>query len=208
LTAVHAELGEPSVAGLAGACADRLAGRVDAGADAGFAFGATGIGWALASFGGSRLDAARVALDRAEGSRRERSWHGWCSGLAGRAIARAAAAGPEPDPDLDHAVRVLADRPVLRNLSLCHGELGVAEALTVLAARTPVAAAARRRRAGLVLDAIDRYGPSCGTPNAVPTPGLLGGLAGIGYGLLRLGFADRVPSALLLESRPQHGPGA
>jgi lantibiotic modifying enzyme len=38
----------------------------------------------------------------------------------------------------------------------------------------------------------------------VPTPGLISGLAGIGYGLLRLAFATRVPSVLLLEpaSRP------
>jgi lantibiotic modifying enzyme len=54
-----------------------------------------------------------------------------------------------------------------------------------------------------VLDAIDRYGPGCGTPGAVSSPGLLNGLAGIGYGLLRLGFGDRVPSVLLLQpSRP------
>jgi lantibiotic modifying enzyme len=32
--------------------------------------------------------------------------------------------------------------------------------------------------------------------------GLLNGLAGIGYGLLRLGFAHRVPSILLLEPAP------
>ncbi|WP_460397262.1 hypothetical protein, partial [Actinophytocola sediminis] len=64
-------------------------------------------------------------------------------------------------------------------------------------------AAARRRRAGLVLDAIHRYGPAGGVPREVPTPGLLTGLAGIGYGLLRLGFADRVPSVLLFEpTRP------
>jgi type 2 lantibiotic biosynthesis protein LanM len=189
LSAMHAELGEPSVAELAGACADRLADRIDAVADAGFAFGATGVGWALARFGGGRHAAARAALDRAAGSRRERSWHGWCAGLAGRAIAWAAITGPDADPELEDAMRVLADRPVLRNLSLCHGELGIAEVLTVLA------------------DAIDRYGTSCGTPNSVPTPGLLSGLAGIGFGLLRLGFADRVPSALLLESRPKR-PGA
>jgi lantibiotic modifying enzyme len=82
---------------------------------------------------------------------------------------------------------------------LCHGELGIAEALTLLSTQVPAAVAARRRRAGLVLDAIDRYGLGCGTPGGVPTPGLLYGLAGIGYGLLRLGFADLVPSVLVLE---------
>jgi lantibiotic modifying enzyme len=93
---------------------------------------------------------------------------------------------------------------VLRDLSLCHGELGIADVLTELASRhrLPATTSARRRRAGLVLDAIDRYGPTCGTPGGVPTPGLLSGLAGIGYGLLRLGFPDRVPSVLLLEPTP------
>jgi lantibiotic modifying enzyme len=103
--------------------------------------------------------------------------------------------------DLD---ALLGDRPVLRDLSLCHGEMGIAEALTVLATTTaePVAAT-RRRRSGLLLDALTQYGPSCGTPGGVSTPSLLTGLAGIGYGLLRLGFAERVPSVLLLEpSRP------
>jgi lantibiotic modifying enzyme len=36
----------------------------------------------------------------------------------------------------------------------------------------------------------------------VDTPGFLTGLAGIGYGLLRLALPDRVPSALLLHDDP------
>ena len=100
-------------------------------------------------------------------------------------------------------------------MSLCHGELGAVEPLIWLAEREhpairahePVAlprrrgtdAEERRRRAGLVLAAVQQYGPQCGTPRAVPSPGLLTGLAGIGYGLLRLAFPERVPSVLLLE---------
>ncbi|HEX4789105.1 MAG TPA: hypothetical protein VH372_11625, partial [Actinospica sp.] len=79
--------------------------------------------------------------------------------------------------------------------------------LVVLAAADPgrTAHRARRRRAGLVLDALHHDGPGCATPGGTPTPGLLHGLAGIGYGLLRLGFADRVPSVLLLEADRQAG---
>ncbi|MGH3858012.1 ABC transporter permease subunit, partial [Actinokineospora sp.] len=51
----------------------------------------------------------------------------------------------------------------------------------------------------VLLDALDRHGPLCGTPGAVSTPGLLSGMAGIGYSLLRLGLPDRVPSVLLLQ---------
>ncbi len=39
----------------------------------------------------------------------------------------------------------------------------------------------------------------CGTPLAVETPGLLSGLAGIGYELLRLAEPELVPSVLALE---------
>lgn len=145
---------------------------------------------------------------------------GWCAGIAGLALAGTVsggvsgggASGPRFDGPMDHRQsgvvggtsrpwergvlpRELTERPVLRDLSLCHGELGIAEVLAAVPGGEP----ARRRHAGLVLDAIDRYGPCCGTPDGVPTPGLLTGLAGIGYGLLRLGFPNRVPSALLLE---------
>jgi lantibiotic modifying enzyme len=187
MTAVHAELGLPEAAALADDCARRLAGVVrDTDAMAGgFADGAAGIAWALA---GRDDEAARIALSLV---RTAPDGFGWCTGVAGLAVAGAA----DPAP-------LLTDRPVLTDLSLCHGELGIAEALTVLATtgdRPERVAAARRRRAGLVLDAIHQYGATCGTPDAVPTPGLLSGLAGIGYGLLRLGFAERVPSALLFE---------
>jgi type 2 lantibiotic biosynthesis protein LanM len=130
--------------------------------------------------------------------------HGWCHGTAGLVIARTCLADDDGrgGPAL---VGVLDERPVLRDLSLCHGELGIAEALTVLAAADPgpAVARARRRRAGLILDALHRYASYCATPGGVATPGLLHGLAGVGYGLLRLGFAEQVPSALLLEPTPQ-----
>jgi lantibiotic modifying enzyme len=89
-------------------------------------------------------------------------------------------------------------------MSLCHGELGVTEALMVLGQRGhEEAAVAATRHAGLLLGAIDRGGVRCGTPHGVVSAGLLNGLAGIGYGLLRLGFAHRVPSVLLLEPTPE-----
>jgi len=101
---------------------------------------------------------------------------------------------------VDDVVTALAARRPLRDASLCHGELGIMEALSVLARRGHADAAQTRvRYAARAIGALDRGGPRCGTPNGVPSPGLLTGLAGIGYGLLRLGFADQVPSVLLLE---------
>jgi lantibiotic modifying enzyme len=84
-------------------------------------------------------------------------------------------------------------------MSLCHGELGVLEALTGCAPDHEPAAVARARGIAFLLGALEKFGPCCGTPDGVPVPGLLTGLAGIGYGLLRLGFVERVPSVLLLE---------
>jgi type 2 lantibiotic biosynthesis protein LanM len=205
MTAVHAELGLAEAATLAQDCADGLGtlvrrtdGRV--GGSGGFFDGAAGVAWALAKHD---ADAAAGAIANAHAAPGDL---GWCTGLAGLAMAGAA--------DPADTAALLADRPVLGDLSLCHGELGIAEALTVLATtgdrtRTESVAAARRRRAGLVLDALTQHRASCGTPGGVPTPGLLTGLAGIGYGLLRLGFAERVPSVLLLEpSRTPGIPGA
>jgi type 2 lantibiotic biosynthesis protein LanM len=205
LAAVHAIDGLPAATRLAKRYADELVHAVQLGGrhgrDAqhyGFARGYQGIAWALGQYGlpGDRYrTAARTAteldrLDRPGG-------HGWCSGDAGTALARLAAGAPA---DLDTYLRSAAERPVLADMSLCHGELGAVEPLVWLAERDhPAVEGVRRRRAGLVLAAIQQYGPQCGTPRAVPSPGLLTGLAGIGYGMLRLAFPDRVPSVLLLE---------
>jgi type 2 lantibiotic biosynthesis protein LanM len=203
MTAVHAELGIPAAADLARECAAGLAElvrRTDGhcgvpGGPSGFFDGAAGIAWALAGHAADVTDGDVAGAAGLAAARARAGDLGWCAGAAGLAMAGSG--------DVD---ALLADRPVLQDLSLCHGELGIAEALTVLATagdRTEPVAAARRRRAGLVLDAFTQYGASCGTPGGVSTPGLLTGLAGIGYGLLRLGHAERVPSVLLLEpSRP------
>ncbi|MGC4790963.1 type 2 lanthipeptide synthetase LanM [Micromonospora sp. DT178] len=232
MDAVHAELGHAPAAALARGWADRLVNvveRDDLPTEPGFADGLAGIGWALgrhARTGGARYArAGRRALRRAgtpggDGP----AGYGWCRGAAGLALAHHALApdagtpdapapgtrgaadrvvppGGGPGPAPDGAVRLLTDRPLLGDLSLCHGELGVAEATGVLDG-----GGAARRRAGRILDAVDRYGPSCGTPGNVSTPGLLTGLAGIGYGLLRLAEAGPVPSVLLLEPTPEPGP--
>ena len=49
-----------------------------------------------------------------------------------------------------------------------------------------------------VLASINRLGWVCGTRGRVVSPGLMNGLAGIGFGLLRLA-APRVPSVLSLD---------
>lgn len=223
MSAVRREIGSPVAESLAATCADRLADLVErtegrCGPDGdpapqGFAAGPAGIGWALARYAAHAPDsrhslAARSALRQAcaQDAREGDLGDGWCRGSAGLLMARAcldeeaAAAGTE-------AALLLAERPVLGDLSLCHGELGIAEAVLVLATVDPSQAGARtrRRHADLVLDAVQRHGPTCATPGGIATPGLMHGLAGIGYGLLRLGFPQTIPSVLLLEPTPASG---
>jgi lantibiotic modifying enzyme len=95
----------------------------------------------------------------------------------------------------------IRDRGFGRNHSLCHGDLGslefLARAAVTLDDRNLVWEA--RRMATTIVDDIERHGWRCGTPLGVETPGLLTGLAGIGYGLLRTVRPDLVPSVLALE---------
>nr|WP_239062797.1 type 2 lanthipeptide synthetase LanM family protein [Streptomyces sp. SID13031] len=194
----------PAAAQLASRYADELIEAVETGRrngpvpHAGFAGGYQGVAWALGQYGtpGDRYsEAAFVAADMDRPG--DPANPGWCSGEAGTTLARSMAGA---HVDLDAYLKAATERPMLADMSLCHGELGALEPLLWLEERDdPAMEAVRRRRAGLVLAALQQYGPHCGTPRGVTSPGLLTGLAGIGYGLLRLGFGRRVPSVLLLE---------
>ena len=83
------------------------------------------------------------------------------------------------------------------NHSLCHGDLGNLELL--LRSGEPSWRDTANRLAGAILDSARQHGWRCGTPMEVESPGLMTGLAGIGYGLLRLAAPARVPSVLTLE---------
>jgi lantibiotic modifying enzyme len=192
--------GIPEAARLAARYAGELVTAVEQGSPGagGFARGHAGVAWALAQYGNA--DAARAAIDLERDG--DESDAGWCSGQAGAVLARLSAAAPA---DLESYLRHATERPVLADMSLCHGELGAVEPLLWLAESDhPGIEAVRRRRAGLVLAAVKQYGSRCGTPRAVPSPGLLTGLAGIGYGLLRLGFHGQIPSVLLQEQTAGH----
>jgi lantibiotic modifying enzyme len=96
------------------------------------------------------------------------------------------------------------------NHSLCHGDLGNLE-LLLQASQTlndPQWKTQVDRLAAIILESIEKHGWLCGVPLKVETPGLMNGLAGIGYGLLRLAEPTQVPSILVLESptlHPQRG---
>ncbi|MBS3030687.1 MAG: type 2 lantipeptide synthetase LanM (plasmid) [Dolichospermum sp. DET50] len=85
------------------------------------------------------------------------------------------------------------------NHSICHGDLGNIE-LLLQASQTiaPEYASEVKHLTASILHSITQHGWLCGTPLGVETPSLMTGIAGIGYGLLRLAAPERVPSVLLL----------
>lgn len=128
----------------------------------------------------------------------------WCHGAPGIGLARLGRLPQMDDAtvraEIEAAVRTTVAYGFGANHSLCHGDLGNLE-LLIQARRTlgdvrldePLA-----RGAAAVLEGIEQGGWRCGVPQGVETPGLMTGLAGIGYGLLRLAEPERVPSVLLL----------
>jgi type 2 lantibiotic biosynthesis protein LanM len=202
LLAVHAETGLAAAAEHAAGFATALA-AAPALPDGGFLHGRDGVDWALARY---RADAP---VHTAEPAGHPGSDLGWCRGTAGLLLARH---DVRPDADtarqVDRFVAMLGDRRPLRDMSPCHGELGVLELLTEAATTHSGAAVARERGTAFLLGELDHLGAHGGTPDGVSCPGLLTGLAGIGYGLLRLGFATRVPSVLLLRPSPGGTPGS
>jgi len=132
----------------------------------------------------------------------------WCYGAPGVGLARLGALRHHDDPVLleeaSKAVRITLERGFGKNHSLCHGDLGNLDFLIQASRRfdDPDLARQIRRLRRVVLSSMGREGWLCGTAGSVEAPGLMNGLAGIGYGLLRLAEPDRVPSVLILEPPP------
>lgn len=132
----------------------------------------------------------------------------WCHGAPGIGLARLACLKYWDDEHMIGEIRTALDTTVKNGFytthCLCHGDLGNIEPLLVeqqsgyhLVDERQVAT-----KATGILQSLSRFGFLCGTPSRVPTPGLMVGLAGIGYGLLRLYDPVNTPSVLLLE--PPH----
>jgi type 2 lantibiotic biosynthesis protein LanM len=129
----------------------------------------------------------------------------WCHGAPGIGLARLQALPYLEDVTLREeiytALNTTLDQGFGHNHSLCHGDLGNLE-LLLKASETlddPQWRAQVSRLAAITLESIDRDGWRCANPLGVESPGLMTGLAGIGYELLRVAEPKCVPSVLLLE---------
>jgi lantibiotic modifying enzyme len=103
--------------------------------------------------------------------------------------------------DLERAVATTWREGFGLSHSLCHGDLGNLELLLDAARGLGDRRLEARalRLADAVMDRIEAEGPDCGQPDGLESAGLMTGLSGIGYGLLRLSDPRRVPSILSLE---------
>jgi len=129
----------------------------------------------------------------------------WCHGAPGIGLARLATRPWLEDPAIDGEIEAALASTLRRgfgmNHSLCHGDLGNLE-LLLHTRRRPDGQRLQPhidRLAAQVLAGICRQGCLCGVPEGLETPGLMTGLAGIGYGLLRLADPEKVPAVLTLE---------
>lgn len=130
----------------------------------------------------------------------------WCTGAPGIGLARVAGLPILDDArvreDISRAVETTLERGFGRNHGLCHGDLGNADFLLETARVTGDFELESRtyRLAGGILRGLAEHGPLYGLQGNTETPGLMVGLAGIAYGLVRLSAPERVPSLLALAS--------
>lgn len=129
----------------------------------------------------------------------------WCHGAPGIGLARLSSLRHFDDAETRAEIRMAIKTTLAHgfglNHSLCHGDLGNLELLMQSGKsfddnRLRLKA---NQLAAMILDSIQRDGWLCPNPLGVESPGLMTGLAGIGYGLLRLAEPARVPSVLMLE---------
>lgn len=187
----------------------------------GFGHGATGIGWSLAQLSQAtgRSDFAAVAeaafafeetlWDPAEGSWRDaREETGvataWCHGATGIGLASADLINRGFGDATRHAdvVRRAAgacwNRGMGWNHTVCHGDLGCWELLSAAFGLgvapdglDPLAVSAR------IIGSLEKYGPVSGRARDAFCPGLMPGVGGVAYQLLRMDPDSGLPSVLV-----------
>jgi type 2 lantibiotic biosynthesis protein LanM len=192
----------------------------------GFAHGATGIGWVLAKLAreldvdrGARyreIADAAFAFERALFLEHEKNWvdlrmedggtaaSAWCHGAVGIGLAQLdldpALADAERRELVRHAAAAARKSGIGWNHTACHGDLGTWELLHG-AIRVGVAPEGidGDELLGLILSSIEEHKPTCGFARDAFAPGLLPGLGGVAYQLLRAHPRSDLPSILTLQ---------
>ncbi|MGW0806668.1 type 2 lanthipeptide synthetase LanM family protein [Nonomuraea sp. NPDC002799] len=179
---------------------------------AGLAHGAAGIGWALSRLATATGNTEAATLATTVSEQPERSTATaigaatWAYGAGGIGVVaadelRRVAPG---DPASAARWRAVLRRAAAvcradgfgRSHTLAHGDLGAWEVLT-LAAAAGALDVDRERLDARVLTGIEEFGPSSGFAGDALVPGLLSGLGGVAYQLLRMHPGCPLPSVLL-----------
>ncbi|MFL5357707.1 type 2 lanthipeptide synthetase LanM family protein [Archangium sp.] len=196
----------------------------------GFSHGASGMAWALeelaAASGQARFSAVAdeaLAYERTLFSPEQLNWRdtrasghsmqAWCHGAPGIGLARARMLRHRDTPllreELRAAVAGTLEQGFGYNDSLCHGDLGNLELLVAAQAvgESPEVGAFIQGTLEALLARATRREWRCATPLGTDTPGLMIGLAGIGWGLLRFAEPGEVSSVLTLDppAAKKHG---
>jgi type 2 lantibiotic biosynthesis protein LanM len=135
----------------------------------------------------------------------------WCHGAAGIAMGRILSFQLYPDEKIREEINISLDTTYHHGFGLthclCHGDLGNIDAMLLAA---EVLEQKSWKEAALVsgtrvLLEAEKSGWICGIPQGLATPGLMTGMAGIGYGLLRLANPEEIPSVLTLAGPKGRG---
>ena len=126
----------------------------------------------------------------------------WCHGAPGIGLARLSSLSDGDEitrMEIKSALYTTVAAGAGHTHCLCHGDPGNLD-LLIEAVRRPLWARRRSevdRLAAVVLIDIEHYGWRCGLALDVQSPGLMTGVAGIGYQWVRLADPERVPSVLV-----------
>jgi type 2 lantibiotic biosynthesis protein LanM len=191
----------------------------------GFSHGAAGIAYALlqlAAFTGEeRFQKTAISAMNYENhlfSKTVKNWSdlrieepgktfygwGWSHGAPGIGLGRLHSLSwidnAEIRADIKAALETTKTRGFGYNHSLCTGDLGNLELLNSYQylCNFPQERAEIHRLAANILASIEQQGWICDIPLGGESLGLMKGIAGIGYGFLRLAAPDRIPSVLIL----------
>ena len=187
----------------------------------GFAHGVTGTGWALFQLaeatGEARYREAAEAAFAFEDSlfdEEEQNWRdlrvlglptaaAWCHGSVGIGLARLDLdpdlADPATLPSLRTAAAATRKLGLGWNHSACHGDLGAWEVLDrAIALGVGPEDLTRESLMASILTGLERHGPVCGIVREALMPGLLPGIGGVAYQLLRWHPESDLPSILTL----------
>lgn len=188
----------------------------------GFSHGVAGIAWALAHVNhimpSEKLQqwiTLALNYERKEFNAEKNNWpdfrkektaymSAWCHGAPGIGLARL----DMPDiwqDDLLHkeiecAVQAIINSAPDKHQGLCHGNLGNLELLLQNSLRNPTIKNKQlfSERAAAIIATIQQYGAQCELASPQATPGLMTGIAGVAYQLMRLVKPADIPNILLL----------